>query len=227
MKHIPFLLSFLTLSIFASAQTYGGLSVGYFHYRTNWYFHSSSGNPAHDIYPAHSLNRFVITANLEKKGAWKSQSFRFDAGGELLLAPAGKAKGIWLPGDDVISSSGWGIGVNAYGRAVYIPPTSSQSVKFFPFISLGPHYMFLHNSGKGAGTYAKEYNYQDGWNEGITLIASSIGVDLAFDDFVLTPEFRFGLFGWNSSSWEPHGADVTMDGGPGFTAFSVRLSKKF
>jgi hypothetical protein len=111
---------------------------------------------------------------------------------------------------------------------VYIPPSQSGAVRFYPFISFGPQYMFLHNNGKGTGPYASEsgYNYTDGWNEGVLLFASSIGVDLSFDRFVLTPELRFGLFGWNSSSWEPHGSDVTMNGGPGFFAFSVRISRQ-
>jgi hypothetical protein len=86
--------------------------------------------------------------------------------------------------------------------------------------------MFLHNNGKGDSPAITEYDYGDGWNEGVFMIAASLGVDLQFEGFTLTPEFRFGLFGWNSSSWEPRGRDVTMDGGPGYTAFSVRFSKR-
>jgi hypothetical protein len=244
MKQFFFLLSFLTLSLFGHSQMtaytpqtkrtdaderagfYGGLSLGYFHYKTTWYYHSSSS--PHDHNPVHSINRVVIALDLERKGVWKTTAVQFDLGGELLFGPTGKAKGIWLGDDQVISSGGWSAGVNAYVRAVYTP-SQTGSVRVFPFLSLGPHYMFLHNNGKVKGAIASEpaYGYTDGWNEGVTLIAGSVGADLAFDHFVLTPEFRFGLFGWNSSSWEPHGAGVTMNGGPGFTAFSVRIAKRF
>ena len=234
MKHLAFLLSLSLLSFLCRAQkaadregVYAGLSLGYFHYQTNWYYHSSSS--PHDRNPVHSIHRAVVSIDLEKKGAWQISAFQFDLGGELLLGPTGKAKGIWLPGDDVISSGGWSAGLNAYGRAFYMPPSQTGAVRLYPFLSLGPHYMFLHNNGKGTGPHASEsgYNYKDGWNEGVLLLASSIGVDLSFDRFVLTPELRFGLFGWNSSSWEPQGSDVSMNGGPGFFAFSVRVSRRF
>jgi len=234
MKYLTFLLFFSLLSLLSQAQKpsdreglYEGLSLGYFHYQTYWYYHSSSS--PHDHNPVHNINRAVLSIDLEKKGAWQINTFQFDLGGELLLGPTGKAKGIWLPGSDVISSGGWSAGLNVYGRAVYIPPSQTGAIRFYPFLSLGPHYMFLHNNGKGTGPYASEsgYNYKDGWNEGVGLLASSIGVDLSFDSFVLTPELRFGLFGWSSSSWEPQGSAVSMNGSPGFFAFSARVSKRF
>ncbi|MDO6432758.1 hypothetical protein Q4E93_19280 [Flavitalea sp. BT771] len=236
MRHLTILLFFPLLSFFARAQksgdregVYAGLSLGYFHYQTYWYYHSSAS--PHDHNPVHSINRAIVSISLEKKGAWQVSAFQFDLGGELLLGPTGKAKGAWLPGDDVISSGGWSAGLNAYGRAVYMPPSQTGAVRFYPFVSLGPQYMFLHNNGKGTGPYASEsgYNYTDGWNEGVILFTSSIGVDLSFDKWdkwVLMPELRFGLFGWNSSSWEPRGSDVSMNGGPGFLAFSVRVSRR-
>ncbi len=239
MKHLFFLLSFLTLSFFGRTQMtssasvreglYGGLSVGYFHYKTSWYYHRADGNPAHDNYPVHSLNRAVVSLNLEKKSLREVHNIHFDLGGELLFGPTGKAKGTWLPDDDVISSGGWSAGLNAYVRAVYVPVAETKGLHLFPFLSLGPQYMFLHNNGKGTGPYASEavYDYKEGWNEGVVLLAGSVGVDLQSGSFVLTPEIRFGLFGWSSSSWEPGGGGATMDGGPGFTAFSVRVAKKF
>jgi len=234
MKSLLFLLLFSLLSFFGRAQKpadreglYGGLSIGYFHYQTFWYYHSSTS--PHDHNPVHSIKRAVLSIDLEKKAAWQINAFQLDLGGELLLGPAGKAKGTWLPNDDVISSGGWSAGLNAFARIVYPLPSQTGDVRLSPFLSLGPQYMFLHNNGKGTGPYASEsgYNYQDGWNEGVILLASSVGVDLSFHRFVLTPELRFGLFGWNSSSWEPHGSDVTMNGSPGFFAFSVRVSRQF
>jgi hypothetical protein len=234
MKRYLFLPAFLFLSFLSRAQMtddnsskglYGGVSLGYFHYNTHWYYHGS-GNPYYDNNAAHSLNRLVVSLDLEKKAVWKSPNLRFDLGGELLLGPTGKAKADYLSGDNTISSGGWSAGLNLFGRLAYNPSSpTAGGVHILPFVSLGPQYMFLHNNGKGNSPAIDQYDYSGGWNEGIILLAASAGVEFQFDAFALTPEFRFGLFGWNSSSWEPQGRDVTMNGGPGFIAFSIRISR--
>jgi len=205
--------------------TYGGISLGYFHYSTHWYYHDGSGGSSYyDNYAAHNLNRAVISLSLQKKAVRQMEHFDFDLGGELLLGPFGNAKATYLPGDNVISSGGWAAGLNFYGRAVYKP--SGTDNRIYPFAGIGPHYMFLHNNGKTVGTAATEYGYSDGWNEGVLLVGLSLGVEMQMQSYTLTPELRLGLFGWNSSSWTPHGRDVSMNGGPGFIAFSLHLSKK-
>ena len=168
----------------------------------------------------------MASLDLEKKALWSSTFIQVDLGGELLLGPLGTAKAKYLPGDNTISSGGWSAGLNVFGRAVYLPSSSDRGPRLFPFVSLGPQYMFLHNNGKGTSEAIQEYGYSDGWNEGVLLMAGSVGVEWQMDQFTLTPELRFPLFGWNSSSWEPHGRDVSMDGGPGFIAFSLRVSKR-
>jgi hypothetical protein len=205
---------------------YGGVALGYFHYNTHWYYHAGSASPYYDNYAAHSTGRTSVTFNLEQKGIASMTHFQFDLGGELLLGVAGGTHADYLGGDNAISSGGFAAGINAYGRAVYLPTATGKGVRVYPFVSAGPHYMFLHNNGKGSSSAIGEYDYGNGWNEGVLMMAASLGVDFQFEGFTVTPEFRFGLFGWNSSSWAPGGRDVTMNGGPGFTAFSVRLSKR-
>lgn len=249
MKKLIYLLSFLPLALRSPAQMthytppaktisrdggsagnqregmYGGISLGYFHYNTHWYYHDGSGSSGYyDNYAAHNLNRTVVSVSLEKKAFRRIAHFDFDLGGELLLGPFGKTKAPYLSGDNTISSSGWAAGLNVYGRAVYRP--SGQDNRFFPFAAIGPQYMFLHNNGRSDGAYASEYGYSDGWNEGVILMNLSLGVEIQLQGFTLAPQLSFGLFGWNSSSWTPHGRDVTSDGSPGFIAFSLHLSKK-
>jgi len=207
------------------AGTYGGISLGYFHYSTHWYYHDGSGSSAYyDNYAAHNLNRTVVSLHLEKKAFRRTEHFDFDLGGELLLGPFGKTKAPYLPGDNTISSGGWAAGLNFYGRAVYRPAGNEN--RFFPFAGIGPHYMFLHNNGRAEGVAATEYGYTDSWNEGVVLADLSLGIEMELEGCTLTPQLSLGLFGWSSSGWMPHGRDVTMDGSPGFVAFSLHLSKK-
>jgi hypothetical protein len=208
---------------------YGGISLGWSHYRTSWYYYRSDGNPRHDNYPIHSINRLVLAFDLEKRSVWKTQNLHFDLGGELGIGLAGKAKGIWLPDDDVISSGGWSAGLNAYVRAVYVPSGRTGGIHVYPFLSLGPQFTILYNNGKNTGSFASKpyYGYTDGWSEYLTMLVASIGADFQFDSFVLTPEFRFGLFGGAFTNWEPNEGGVDKDGGPSFTSFSLRLSKRF
>jgi len=242
MKHILSILALLPLSLLSLAQMtpytptvskaahgnregrYGGIALGYFHYSTHWYYYNGSG-AYRDNYAAHSLNRTVVSLSLEHRAFRKIDHFDFDLGGELLLGPFGNAKASYLSGNNTISSGGWAAGLNFYGRAVYRP--SNQENHIYPFAGIGPQYMYLHNSGKGSGTAGQTYGYADGWNEGILLFALSLGVEMQLEGYTLTPELRLGLFGWNSSSWTPHGKDVGMNGGPGFFALGIRLSKPF
>jgi len=203
---------------------YGGISLGYFHYTTHWYYHG--GGTYYDNYASHGINRLVVSLSLEKKALAEAGHFNLDLGGELLLGPLGSAKANYISGDNKISSGGWAVGLNTFCRAVYMPSSTGNSNSFFPFISLGPQYMYLHNNGKGDAPAIQQYHYSDGWNEGVLLLAASIGVDFHLDNVVLTPELRFPLFGWNSTDWEPGGRDVSMDGGPGFIAFGLRVAKR-
>lgn len=223
-----FLFPVMALAQNSRKGLYAGIGIGRFQYKTYWYYYRYDGNPRHDNYPQHSINKTVITLSLEKRSLLQAGSIHFDAGGELLLGIGGKAKGDWLPNEEVISGGGIAAGVNGFFRAAY-PLAAGHNLSISPFIGLGPQFVFLHNNGKNVGeqfasnTY---YHYTDGWNEYVLLLNGSVGINFEFPGFSLTPELRFGIVGYSSSNWKPNEDGVDMDGLPGFLGFSIKISKK-
>jgi hypothetical protein len=207
---------------------YAGIGAGLFQYKTSWYYYRFDGNPRHDNYPEHSIHKTTITLSLEKRSLLQAKDIHFDVGGELLLGISGKAKGDWLPGEEVISSGGFAAGFNGFFRAVY-PITAGQNLSISPFIGLGPQFTLLHNNGKNVGTqFASNayYNYTDGWNEYVLLFNGSVGANFEFPGFSLTPELRFGIIGTSFTNWEPNEDGVSMEKSPGFLGFSIKIAKK-
>jgi hypothetical protein len=227
------LLLLLIFPFFAMAQSsaekwYGGIGIGHFHYGTRWYYYRADGNPRHDNYPVHSINRLSVILSLRRQSLFIAGDFRFDADGELQLGIVGKTRANWLPGDAAISGGGLAIGIGGYMKAVYTLP-HSDGPAIGVFGGLGPQISLLHNNGKNVGEFASEpyYSYTDGWNEYLYLLNGVIGANIELSSFVLTPELRFGITGFSSTSWEPNERGVTMDSSPTLLAFSVKLSKSF
>lgn len=234
MKNIT-LLTILVLPIFVNAQTnrngfYAGLTAGYLHYNTSWYYYRFDGRPQHYNYPIHAGNRFVAGLNLEKKGVLHAGDIYFDAGGELLFGPGGKSKGEWLPGEDVISSGGFTLGLNGIFKAAYpLAGNMGSPIHITPVAGLGPQVLMLHNNGKNTGAFASAqyYNYTDGWNEYLFVLQAAAGVDVQLSSFTLTPEIHVGVAGFSSTSWQPNEDGVEMERAPHTLMFAVRLTKKF
>lgn len=229
MKTVLFLLFFLPVLGMAQStpeKWYAGLGIGEFHYKTRWYYYRADGNPRHDNYPIHSINKLAVILNLGRRGLFTSGPFRWDADGQLQLGIVGKAKGEWLPNDETISGGGFAAGIVATLKAVYTLP-AGHGPHIGVFGGLGPQVSMLHNNGKDAGTFASAayYNYTEGWNEYLFMLQGRIGVDLAFSGFTLTPELHFGITGFSSTSWEPNERGVSMDSSPTLLGFSVTISR--
>jgi hypothetical protein len=113
-------------------------------------------------------------------------------------------------------------------KAVYTLP-DGHGPRIGLFAGLGPQISLLHNNGKNVGEFASAayYSYTDGWNEYLYMLNGVIGANFELSSFVLTPELRFGITGFSSTSWGPNERGVTMDSSPGLLGFGVKLSKAF
>lgn len=225
MKHILCgLLLFCSLLTHAQSRQglYGGLSVGYAHYETYWYYYRSSANPYHDNYTHHSTNRYLITLGLEKKDLFNAGPLQFDVGGDLLIGPYSTAKGVSLPGEEKISTGGYSLGLQ--GAFTVAWPLAGEAIT--PHIGVGPHIAMLHNKGTTKGDFAPA-NYSDPWNEFIFIGELTAGVDFKAGGFIVTPAVHVGLGGASTSDWKPNEDGVDMNGGPGMIGFSLKLAKRF
>jgi len=203
---------------------YAGIGFARMHYKTSWYYYRYDGIPWHDNYPIHSINSNMITLSIEKKSLFKAGPLHFDLSGDLLLGISGKAKGEWLPDDDVISGGGKAAGINVLLKAVYPLPVSGK-VRIAPFVGLGPQFTFLHNNGKDAGEFGSlpYLSYTDGWNEYVLLFNGAAGVNFEFSSITITPAFHFGLVGTSFTDWGPNEDGVQMESMPVNTGVSVKV----
>jgi len=200
--------------------------VGEFYYKTRWYYYRADGNPRHDNYPVHSINKLTIILCVGRRALFTSGAFHWDIDGQLQLGLSGKAKGAWLPNDETISGGGLAIGIGACLKMVY-PLQAGNGPHIGVFGGLGPQISMLHNNGKNVGDFASAayYGYTDGWNEYLYMLSGVLGVHLEFSGFTLTPELRFGITGFSSTTWEPNERGVSMDSSPTLLGFSVKISR--
>lgn len=232
MKKILLLLLFSSAAVLLYAQNESGTSIGIglgtFSYYTNLYYYRFDNTPSRYNYPEHKLNRFMLIVSGEREGLWRAGQFRFDGGAEMLIGLGGKSTGLWLPQEETISDGGFAFGLGGYIKAGY--PVKAGSSELFPFLSLGPQLTVINNNGEGlGGNFASNdyYFYEEGWTEYIVLLAGSIGCSFPVSDFLITPEFRFGVVGGSFTNWEPNEEGVEMESSPGLLGFSIGVSKKF
>ena len=219
---------------------HAGGGIGGAYYTSHWYYHRSDGNPYHDNYPTHTLDRTMLMLSLEKHTLFpikvkyydvtdpdRPYHFDFDAGAELLLGLKGNTRADWIADEPVISSGGYSVGLNGYFKALIVL-TSSKKMNLSPFMALGPQFMMIHNNGKDVETNASAayYDYKEGWNEYLTNLVFSLGMGLEFPKISIVPEIRLGLLGFGSSSWEPNAGGVSSTGAPGFWGLSIKVLKK-
>jgi hypothetical protein len=233
MKKLTLLLLLCPTIVMAQSRDgwYAGAGLGYSHYVTHWYYHRSDGNPRHDNYPTHIINRAQLALGLEKHTIIKTPenagNFDFDANGEFIFGFAGKTKADWITGEPTASSGGFSAGLNGQFKALLILE-KSKGLSLAPFIGLGPQFIFIRNNGKDIEGSAKAayYDYGDGWNEFLGHLVFSAGINIQTESFTLVPELRVGFAGFSSSSWSPNEDGVSQDGTPAYFGFGIKLLRR-
>jgi hypothetical protein len=213
---------------FSSGGSQIGAGIGFYSYRTTWYYYNSSdpvGSREH--YPAHIFDRTTVFGFYESPSLLPLGPFDLSLRGEVQVGISGGTKEDWLPLGETISSGGSTFGALA-GIKVAYRLVSLPAVSISPYVLPAFHFTLLNSNGKDVGTqFANRvsYQYADGWQETVYGGSLGIGVNVELASIVIAPEYRFLLGGGAGTDWTPGGRDPS-DEGPSFGAFTVSVGFK-